>query len=220
MNGSSGKVAIIVGIDGAGKSTVLRRLRSFHTSHWRMLRQVSSEWADRVDNAAETMSNLRGRERTAFILQLIEAEWNASILPNLTAGRDVVCDGFYLRPLIKEMVFGDGDVDAVLEASPLAGDELVLFIDVPVDVAVRRKQGHAISGYECFSSPADFADFQAAQRERLLALLGEWNHVRIDGTQSEHDVAAEVQRALTIHGITPIRESERTVSRPVTAAQS
>jgi thymidylate kinase len=220
MIGPSGKVAIIVGIDGAGKSTVLRRLRSFQTSHWRMLRQVSSEWADRVDNAAETMSKLRGRDRTAFILQLIEGEWKECILPNLTAGRDVVCDGFYLRPLIKEMVFGDGDVDAVLKASPLAGDELVLFVDVPVDVAVRRKHGHAISGYECFSSPADFADFQAAQRERLLALLGEWNHVRIDGTQSEADVSADVQRVLMIHGITPIRERESTEGRPITAGQS
>jgi thymidylate kinase len=204
MGDPSGKVAIIVGIDGAGKSTVLRRLTGLQTSHWRMLRHVNSQWSDRVDKAAETMSKLRGRERTAFILALIEGEWNACIAPNLAAGRDVVCDGFYLRPLVKEMVFEDGDVDAVTKASPLSGEELVVVVDVPVDVALRRKHGHEISGYECFTSPADFAEFQASQREQLLEVVSTWNHVIVDGTQSEQDVAAEVETVLANNGIFPL----------------
>lgn len=202
---ANGKLAIIVGIDGAGKSTVVRRLGGlgYQTSHWRMLRHVSGHWADRVDNATDTLENLRRRERTGFILTLLKGEWNACILPHLVANRDVVCDGFYLRPLVKELVFGDGDVDAVLKASPLAGDELVVLIDVPVEVAVRRKQGHEISAYECFTSPADFAEFQAKQREQLLTMVNAWNHVVVDGTEHEDVVTSEVAGILENHGVLP-----------------
>lgn len=202
---ADGKVAIIVGIDGAGKSTVVRRLCSlgYQTSHWRMLRDVNGDWADRVDNAAATMSHLRGRERTGFILALIEGEWNACILPHLIANRDVVCDGFYLRSLAKELVFGDGDVDAVLKSSPLVGHELVVLIDVPVEVAERRKEGHEISAYECFSSPTDYLAFQAKQREQLLTIVNGWNHVVVDGTGHEDLVASEVAGILKSHGVLP-----------------
>jgi thymidylate kinase len=199
------KLAIIVGIDGAGKSTVVRRLcgLGYQTSHWRRLRDVSDEWADRVDNAVATMSELRGRERTAFILDLVEGEWNACILPHLIANRDVVCDGFYLRSLAKELVFGDGDVDAVLRSSPLAGDELVVLIDVPVDVAERRKRGEEISAYECFASPTDFLEFQARQREQLLTIANAWNHVVVDGTGREELVTSAVAGILQTHGVLP-----------------
>jgi thymidylate kinase len=200
---ASSRVAIIVGIDGAGKSTVIRRLMGYQTSHYRMLRHVSTEWATRIDGAEVAMSQLRGKERTEFILELVEAEWNTCIAPNLVAGRDVVCDGFYLRPLVKEMVFGDGDVDAVLNASPLTGDELVVMIDTPVELAVRRKHAHEISRYECFTSPADFADFQTRQQEQLLNVLTAWNHVIVDGTQNEDVVAREVLRTLEQEGILP-----------------
>ena len=200
---TAGRVAIIVGIDGAGKSTVVRRLTGFQTSHWRKLRHVSSAWAERVDNAAETMKSLRGRDRTAFIVALLEGEWRSCIVPHLVAGRDVVCDGFYLRSLVKEMVFGDGDVAAVVNASPLRGDELVILIDVPVEVAVLRKQGDEISAYECFTSPADFAEFQARQREQLLEVVTAWNHVVVDGTASEEVVAGEVECVLASHGLLP-----------------
>ena len=196
---------IIVGIDGAGKSTVVRHLagRGYQTSHWRMLRHVSAQWAERVDNAATTLQGLRGRERTGFILTLMDAEWNACILPHVAAGQDVVCDGFCLRPLAKELVFGDGDVEAVVGASPLIGDELVVMIDVPVEVAVRRKQGHAISAYECFSSSADFAEFQAVQREQLLTMVNARTHVVVDGTGPEDVVAREVVRILEQRGLFP-----------------
>jgi thymidylate kinase len=201
----NGKLAIIVGIDGAGKSTVVRRLGGFgyQTSHWRMLRDVNGDWADRVDNAAAKMRDLRGRERTRFVLDLLEGEWNACILPHLIADRDVVCDGFYLRSLAKELVFGDGDIDAVLKSSPLAGDELVVLIDIPVEVAERRKRGHEISAYECFDSPADFLEFQARQREQLRTIVNAWNHVVVDGTGHEDLVVSEIAAILAKHGVLP-----------------
>jgi thymidylate kinase len=154
------------------------------------------------------MRKLRGSDRTAFILKLLDGEWRECILPHLLGGRDVVCDGFFLRPLVKEMVFGDGDVNAVLNASPLTGDELVILIDVPVDEAVRRKRGTEISAYECFTSPTDFADFQAKQREQLQTVLTGWHHVVVDGTASEEIVSAEVERILVNHGMLPVSVSQ------------
>jgi thymidylate kinase len=209
----TGQLVIVVGIDGAGKSTVVRQLgrRGYITSHWRELRQVSAEWADLVDHAPETMSNRRGKDRTAFVLELMRGEWRHGIWPRLAADQDVVCDGFYLRPMVKERIFGDGDCAALEQASPLSGDELVLVIDVPVDVAVARKRGQQITAYECFTGPADFPIFQARQREHLLEVARSWRHVVVDGTRSEQDVLEEVNQVLVEHAIRPGSSGERPI---------
>jgi thymidylate kinase len=202
---AKGKLAIILGVDGAGKSTVMRRLETlgFHTSHWRMVRQAGGVWTDLVDRASDTLQTLHGKERTGFLLKLLDAEWNGCILPRLGAPRDVVCDGFYLQMLAKELVLGDGDIGALLDASPLAGDELLVLIDVPAELALRRKNGRAISPYECFRSPADFLEFQASLREQLLAMVSGWTHVVVNGTSHENAVASEVADILENHGLVP-----------------
>src|SRR5262249_42490429 len=82
-----GKLAIVVGIDGAGKSTIIRRLAGigYATSHWRMLAHLDANLAPLVNNASEVMFSLRGRDRTDFLLKLVKAEWAASIRPLLAA---------------------------------------------------------------------------------------------------------------------------------------
>lgn len=200
-----GKLAIVVGIDGAGKSTVMRRLAwaGYQTSHWRRLADLPSALGEEVRHAAERMEQLRGADRTAFIVRLVEGEWEWCIQPRLVAGLDVVCDGFFLRPLVKEQVFGDGDLEALRRASPLSGEELVVMIDVPVAVAVGRKRGQPISRYECFSGPDDFAAFQERQRDELLRAIRGRNHRIVDGTRDEEAIAREVESILAEHGIAP-----------------
>ncbi len=203
----SGKLAIVVGIDGAGKSTVVRRLAAlgYLTSHWRDLPHPDRRTAERIARAATIVSELKGPERTAFLRWLVEAEWRLAIEPQLRAGRDVIGDGFYLRPLIKEIIFGDGDVAALLAGSPLSGHELVVMIDVPVDEAVRRKGDGEISRYECFTGPDDFREFQARQRVLLLDTIRSWNHVVVDGARDVELVTSDVRQILDQHGIRPVR---------------
>jgi len=76
-----------------------------------------------------------------------------------------------------------------------------VLIDVPVEVAVARKPRDEISAYECFTSPADFAEFQGRQREELLTTVNAWNHVIVDGTQHEDVVMSEVADILKNHGV-------------------
>jgi len=201
----TGRLAIVVGVDGAGKSAVVRRLAElgFATSHWRMLRQVDERWAERVDTASKQIRELRGTERLALIRELVDGEWNACIRPRLAANQDVVCDGFYVRFLAKEAVYGECDVSELARMSPLSGGELVVLIDTPVVVVVERKRGQPISPYECLTGPEDFAEFQTRQRAQLLTTILSWDHVVVDGARAEDIVASAVQRILVGRGFVP-----------------
>lgn len=202
-----GKLAIVVGIDGAGKSTVMRRLaeRGFLTSHWRRLRGVDEGWAEFVASAPRVIRTLRGPDRAQLVVKLVEGEWSNLIAPRLAAGQDVVADGLYLKPFVKELLYEECSVDDISRASPLTGLELVIMLDVPVEVAVRRRAGQPISQYECFAGPDDFADFQAKQRERLLSTIQAWNHVVVDGNRDAGDVEADVVSILEQAGFVPPR---------------
>src|SRR5215213_3387909 len=130
MNNPDGKLVVLVGGDGAGKTTILNHLsqRGFYISSWKKLNSVLpfAIQEDTTCSITEYIRNLPSGNyvnylppfsRAAFVLTLIFAEYEYLIKPKLDLGHVVITDTYYIRPLAKELVKGKskkGIVDALI----------------------------------------------------------------------------------------------------------
>lgn len=94
-----GKLVILAGIDGSGKTTILSFLESkgYFISYWRKLSFLPISRSLNFKNPAEIVQTLKGQERLEFIWKYIKAEWEYLIKPRIEVGEDVVSDGFFIR---------------------------------------------------------------------------------------------------------------------------
>ena len=180
-----GKLCILAGIDGSGKTTLLNSLeiRGFNVSHWRRLKlSLSLLEASKLNfaNPSWVVQQLEGRARFDFLWAYIDAEWKHVISPNLEKSNNVIADGFLVRFLAKEMAYNKLDSQLFLDNSPLTGDEQILIIDTPPELALERKG--EISPYECFTGRSDFLDFQKKQRDNLFEISSHFRQQVFDGT--------------------------------------
>jgi thymidylate kinase len=189
-----GKLVILVGIDGSGKSTIASYLekKGYFVSYWRKLKSFSLPKPLNFDNPAEVVQSLRGQERLDFILAYVNSEWEYLVKPTLNIGMNVISDGFFIRFFIKEKIYKKLVIEKFLAQSLLKGDELIIMIDTPVEIAFKRKSKSKISPYECFKNPQDFIYFQRIQRKLLLEFIKNFPHVIIDGRLLKAKIAKEV----------------------------
>ena len=200
-----GRLAILVGIDGSGKSSLLSRLEKegYFVSHWRKLAKLSLPKSLNFTNPAEMVQTLRGQKRLEFLWGYIDSEWKYLIKPTLESGSNVVSDGFFIRFLAKEKIYQRLSTTEFVKRSPLTGDEFVIMIDVPPKIAFKRKKKLVISPYECLKSPQDFVDFQSLQRKILLELIKKFSHIVVDGRLQKGKLAKRVLLALKENQIEP-----------------
>lgn len=200
-----GKLVILVGIDGSGKSTLLSYLESkgYFVSHWRRLASFSLPKPLNFKNPAEVVQTLRNQKRLEFIWGYISSEREYLIRPALEVGRNVISDGFFIRFLIKEKIYKKLPIKELLKRSPLSGKEFIIMVDVPPEIALKRKIKRKISPYECFRNPEDFVYFQSLQRKALLKFVKKFPHVVVKGVLSKKELAEEVLLKLKENRIEP-----------------
>lgn len=205
MSIKQGKLTILVGIDGSGKSTLASYLekRGYFVSHWRKLRTVSLPKPLNFENPAEIVQTLNGQERLDFILAYIKSEWKNLIKPMLKIGKNVISDGFFIRFFIKEKIYKRLAIEKFLIQSPLKGNELIIMIDTPPEIAFKRKAKSKISPYEYFETPQDFVYFQRLQRKFLLEFIKIFPHVIINGMLPKATLIKEVLIKLKENQIEP-----------------
>jgi thymidylate kinase len=193
-----GSLAVLAGIDGAGKSTVLLRLENdgFFTSHWRKLEKLPQVKNLNFKNPAEVVQTLEGEKRLKFIWSYINLEQKYLIAPTLEAGRNVVSDSFFVKFFVKEQIYKRLNLKEFSKRNPFVGDELFIMIDVPPEIAFQRKTVSKISPYECFRTPQDFIEFQTLQRQNLLTFIKKFPHTILDGTLPENDLIKKVKTIL------------------------
>ena len=189
-----GRLVILAGIDGSGKSSLLASLEhyGFVVSHWKRLRNVQLAKPLDFETPSQKVQMLSGKDRLVFIANYIKAEWNYLILPRLKQKKNVISDGFFIKFYAKECVYKRLDIDKLLSYSPLTGREFFILIDVPPLVAAERKKGIGVTPYECLHSAEDFILFQGKQRKILLSFIQNFDYVIIDGMQSKGTLLREV----------------------------
>ena len=200
-----GKLVILVGIDGGGKSTLLSSLeeKGYFISHWKKLKSFSLPKPLNFKNPAEMVQALKGEKRLKFIWEYINSEWEYLIRPNLKTGRNVISEGFFIRFFIKEKIYKRLPIEKLLKRSHLKRNEFVIMIDTPPEIAFKRKGRSKISPYECFKTPQDFIYFQNLQRKFLLEFIRDFPHIIINGRLPKEKIVKEVLMKLKENQIEP-----------------
>ena len=138
---TKGKLIVVEGIDGSGKSTQLRLLQKWLIS--RNIPVFFTEW-----NSSETVKQItrKGKKRgslTAITFSLLHAtdfadRYERNILPLLHAGYVVLADRYVYTAFARDIVRGCNPtwVKKIYEFA--IKPEIVFYFKVPIDIAVDR----------------------------------------------------------------------------------
>jgi dTMP kinase len=204
-----GRLFIVEGIDGSGKSTQLSLLHKWLDSEGYVV--YSSEW-----NSSPLVHDVtkRGKKKkmlTPMTFSLIHATDFADrtehhIIPPLKAGAVVLADRYIYTAFARDVVRGVSP-KWVRELYAFAVKPTIAFyFRTPLDVAMKRILGgrDAIKYYEA-GMDLDLSDdleesfrlFQGRIIDQYEAMIDEFGLVTIDATRSIEDQQAEVRRIVS-----------------------
>ena len=191
-----GKLFIVEGIDGSGKSTQLDLLHKWLVSQGYLV--VATEWNSASIVKQTTRRGKKRRLLTPMSFSLIHSADFASrtyqqILPALRGGAVVLADRYVYTAFARDAVRGV-DRDWLRELYSFAVQpSLAFYFDVPLAEAITRIRGGRaqLKYYEAgldlglASDPEEsFARFQGLIRQEHEQLVEEFGLIRMDATQT------------------------------------
>ena len=191
-----GKLFIVEGIDGSGKSTQLDLLHKWLVSQGYLV--VATEWNSASIVKQTTRRGKKRRLLTPMSFSLIHSADFASstyqqILPALRGGAVVLADRYVYTAFARDAVRGV-DRDWLRELYSFAVQpSLAFYFDVPLAEAITRIRGGRaqLKYYEAgldlglSSDPEEsFARFQGLIRHEYEQLVDEFGLIRMDATQT------------------------------------
>ncbi len=190
-----GKLIVLEGVDGAGKSTQFRLLREYLNA--RGVRVVADreptdgEWGRKVREAAATGMRLPVAEEVEYLLRDRGEHVQNLIIPALKKGCWVLLDRYYPSMMAYQGAAG-GDSEEIrrLNEEFAPPPDLALWLDIPVDLALLRVQGRGQQ-----TDAFEQKEFLQAVARVYSNMNMPWWH-RVDATGSTEDVQAKIQRVL------------------------
>jgi thymidylate kinase len=204
---TSGRLFVLTGIDGAGKSTALERLRRLRPQ-WAAGGYDPADWLPHSDlpelaelldrHPREIVAELPLAERADFIAGLVSAHWRAWVEPRLELGGVVVLDSFHYRFRAKLAL--EGAPAAALErlAERLPVPRTVFLLAVDPAEAARRRVGFDRREHAGEASREGFVAFQTRLAAELGRLCGAEARelLAVDGSGSPSGVAERLIEAI------------------------
>ena len=210
-NGYEGLLIVIEGTDGSGKSTQLNLLKKaiqdksygVMVSEWKTSRLI----ADVIDDAKER--NLLNATTYSLLYAADFADRLANqIIPALKSGFIVLLDRYFYTALARDVVRGQ-NIEWVKNLYEYAPEpDLVFYLDMPVDVLLKRIIGttglnYYESGRDVGFSTDFYKSFEIYQNkclEQYNEMKSEYNFISIDGTKPVGEIHKimndEVQKLL------------------------
>ena len=191
------RFAVVLGIDGAGKSAVLQQLRAesdVHIITWQMVFERPELYQfykllDRIGNKS-VRAPLKPRTRALYFLQFFMAEYEHLIAPALEQGEVVVADSYYYKSLAKEELRGKTDLIVRQALRLLPEPDVVFYLDIDPQTAFRRKRRvnkNEVGGQA--PTEESFYSFQADVARKLRTYIADCEVVEIAaGAMSPSDV--------------------------------
>jgi thymidylate kinase len=208
MHTVNGHLIVLLGGDGAGKSSVLRRLREVRPG-WSY---ASIDPADLyplpglnyMDWAATTPPRTyigvwEPLSRASFLAHVLSLCYEERILPELARGNTVICDSYYYRIWAKEQMLSSPGSELVAALGRLMRrPDLALWLDVDTATAWQRS-GMRCEAYEAVGdrSYEGFLRMQEGVRRLVLDELAAGPLRHIDASRPVEDIAAEVIREIS-----------------------
>jgi dTMP kinase len=191
-----GRLIIVEGIDGSGKSTQLDLLRKWLTNQGYMV--IFSEWNSSPIVKAITRRGKRQQLLSPMSFSLIHAADFASrtysqILPALQSGAIVLADRYVYTAYARDAVRGVNRAWLRRLYSFAVEPTLAFYFDVPLDEAMRRISigRPELKFYEAgldlglsHDAYESFRQFQGLIREEYECLVSEFGLLRMDATES------------------------------------
>lgn len=217
-----GKLIIVEGIDGSGKSTQLQLVRRYLDS--KGLRPFFTEWNSADLVKAVTKKGKKKMALTPMTFSLLHATDFAhrlthNILPPLKAGMIVLADRYAYTAFARDVVRGcDATwVRRVYQFAPRP--DRAFYFNVPIDVSVSRilsgraKLKDYEAGMDLNLSPDPVSSFKIFQQRILLEyarIAGEYGLTEIDATSSIGEQQSIVRRFVddTLADYSPPRHAE------------
>lgn len=208
-NPCKGKLIVVEGIDGSGKSTQIDLLHKWLQSQGKSV--YFSEWNSSVLVRSTTKFGKRKRMFTPTTFSLIQAtdfadRWENFILPLLKAGVIVLADRYAFTGFARDVARGV-DPDWVRNLYSFAFQpDLVFYFQVPLDTAVERilssraKIKYYEAGMDLGLSDRKTTSFRIFQ-QRILDnyenMVSEFKFQVIDATQSVHKQQKQIRQIVT-----------------------
>ena len=218
----TGKLIVIEGADGSGRSTQIRRLVDWLESSGHGTVQVglkrSSLIAEEIEQAKEGNA-LCNTTLSLFYATDFADQLENTIIPALKAGFMVLADRYIYTPMVRDIVRGlEADWVRNLYGIALIPDA-VFYLNVPPEQLIHRSfaKNPALDYWESgmdlglardmFDS---FLRYQSLVREHFVQLEKDYHFQNIDGTRSEDEVYATLKSQVTavLEGRNPIPPRE------------
>jgi dTMP kinase len=207
----SGRLFIVEGIDGSGKSTQLDLLRKWLVNLGYLV--VFSEWNSSPIVRATTRRGKREHLLSPMSFSLIHAadfasRTSATILPALRAGAIVLADRYVYTAYARDAVRGVNRAWLRKLYSFAPPPSLAFYFDVPLEEAVRRILAGRprIKYYEAgmdlglgADSYESFQRFQGLIRAEYERLVPEFGLIRLDATQTLVDQQQQMRELVRPH---------------------
>jgi len=205
-NTSSGKLIVVEGIDGSGKSTQIDLIYKWLSEKGKSV--YFSEWNSSPLVKSTTKEGKKSKAFTPTTFSLIQAadfadRWENEILPMLKAGVIVLADRYAFTGFARDVARGV-DPDWVRNLYSFAYmPDMVLYFKVPLEVAVERiTSGRTKLKYYEAGMDLKLADkrttsfelFQDKILKEYKKMIDEYNFSVIDATMPVHKQQKEVRK--------------------------
>jgi dTMP kinase len=211
-NNSKGKLIVVEGIDGSGKSTQIDLLTKWLRSQGKLV--YFSEWNSSPLVKSTTKLGKQEKMFTPTSFSLLQAtdfvhRWENLILPMLKVGAIVLADRYAFTAYARDVSRGvDPEWVRNLYSFALMPD-LVMYFRVPLDIAIERilssrtKIKYYEAGMDLGLSKDRLTSFRMFQKkviQQYEKMVPEFNFAIIDGATSvekqQKEVRAVVKKAL------------------------
>ena len=208
LNTSKGKLIVVEGIDGSGKSTQIDLLTKWLRTQGKLV--YFSEWNSSPLVKSTTRLGKQEKMFTPTSFSLLQAtdfvhRWENHILPMLKVGAIVLADRYAFTAYARDVARGvDPEWVRNLYSFALMPD-LVMYFRIPLDTAVERilssraKIKYYEAGMDLGLSKDKLTSFRMFQKkviQQYERMVPEFNFVVIDGATSVEKQQKEVRAAV------------------------
>jgi dTMP kinase len=208
QNRHSGRLIVVEGIDGSGKSTQL-----FLLSQWLRSQGYAVAFSEWNSSPLVRQTTRRGKKKASFTsatFSLIHAtdfadRWERQILPMLRAGCLVLCDRSLYTSFARDAVRGCGDAWLRTLYGFCRPPDITFYFRLPLETALQRvMEGRPRlkffeAGMDLGLSPdlvESFRLFQGLVQEQYERLAGEHGFTVVDATRSIEAQQEEIRAVL------------------------